>query len=122
MLFVQLARTPKRAVAADDDEALNRVLAQVRGGLSAALGFEKGQTAGGAQNGAATLDDVGDAARPHRFDVAFDKTLVAAVNGRHVHVFVDGGAHDRANGGVHAGRVAPAGEYGDMLHQLPSIA
>ena len=114
VLLVQCQRTAEAAVPADHDEAVDAVRPQPQGSLGAALRLVELVAAGRAQDGAATLDDVRHAAHAELLDVVVDQPLEAAVDARDAQAVVPGGAHHGADRGVHAGRVAAAGEHADV--------
>src|SRR5690625_5170951 len=80
LFLLEEARALEGAVAADDDERVHFVFTQARGGGGAALGRQEGVAAGGAEHGAAPLDDVGDGAGSDFGDVAVYEALIAAVD------------------------------------------
>ena len=104
----QNLRAHKRAVAADDDKPLYSVTAQVFDALSPALGCLELGAASGAQDCAAALNDVGNASQSHFHERAVDKSAVTALDAHDFHAARNAVTHRRANGRVHAGRVAAA--------------
>src|SRR5690625_6599238 len=104
LFLLEEARALQGAVAADDDERVHFVFPQARGRGGTAFGRQKGVAAGGAEHGAAPLDDVGDGAGPDFGDVAVDEPLVAAVDDRGLYSFIVCGPDDSPYGGVHARR------------------
>ena len=103
----------ERAVTADGDTGVDVVAAQVLGGLHAALGRHETHGAGGAQHGAAALDDVGDVAAFEAAEMPVDHPLVAPLDPVDVKLVPGGGPHDGAQGGVHAGGVTSGGKNGN---------
>ena len=109
----QLAGAAVGAVAADDHQRVDAQLTALgRALVLALLGLEL-QAAGGVQDGAAVLDDVGDAAQVHLVALAVQQAVVAALDADHPVPLVDAGADDRAHRRIHAGCVAAAGQYAD---------
>ena len=102
------------AVAADHDEPVDAARHQVRGGAAAAGPVAELGRPRRAQHGAATGEDVADVVPPHAADpvTAVDEALVALEHGVDLGTVVQGAAHDRPDGRIHALRVAPAGEHG----------
>src|SRR5690606_4217199 len=119
VLLRQGQRPAEAAVAADHDQALDAAAPQHGGGLRPARRVEELLGARRAEDRAAALDDVRDVPGVQLDDVVLDEALVPAVDARDAGAVVDRRADDGADGGVHAGRVAPAGEYGDVLHGRP---
>ncbi|BBN95272.1 hypothetical protein DEGR_20050 [Deinococcus grandis] len=70
MFLLQEVRAVEAAVAADDDQGVHVVGAQVPGAAGAAFGGAPGVAAGREQDGAAALEGVGDVARPEGDEVA----------------------------------------------------
>src|SRR5690606_15688015 len=105
------------AVAAYDDQPLDAAPAQHLGGARATFGLHERLAARGAQDGAAALDDVRHAARAELREVALDQPLVAAEDACHRDAVMRRGSDDGADGRVHAGSVAAAGEHADVSHR-----
>src|SRR5690606_4748266 len=116
LLAFESQGAPEAAVPADDHQAVDAAPGQDLSAAGATGWLEEPLAAGGAQDSAAALDDVGDAARAQLDDVVVDQALVATVDARDSDAVMDGGAHHSSDGGVHARRVAAAGQYPDMGH------
>ena len=108
----------KAPITADHDKPVDSVRAHAVGGGGADQGIEELRATRSTDDRAATLDDV-----PHSPVVQFGE-LPRNVAGKPVDVPrnrdppADGGADNRSDGGVHPGRIAPAGEDSEALHPL----
>jgi hypothetical protein len=111
-----------RAVAADDDQRVHAPLPQLAHRLAAAGVRLELRAAGAAQHRAAALNDAAHVAGAHGREVAGDKAREAVANAQHVPTVLDPRAHHGANGGVHAGGIAPAGQNGDASHSSVHLA
>ena len=106
---MQRQRTRLRAVSADDHERGDIVLLQRHHGLVAsAVGLQR-LIARGAEFRAAELNDAADIAPAHGPKVAISQSFVAIVHAHHFKPARHGAADDGAYGGIHAGRISPAG-------------
>src|SRR5579859_344099 len=93
----------------------------MEGGLQPALAGAEGGAAGGADDRSALLHDAahvvpGHAAQP--VVVAIDHALVALVDGEDCHAVAERGAHHRPQRGVHARRVAAAGQHTNCTNRI----
>ena len=109
----QVGRAVERAVAADDDKAVDLVSVQHGGGLQHSLFGGEFLTAGGLQDRAAGLDDVGDGTPVHLENIIFIDALISSADAQHLRALREGTAHHGAHAGIHAGGVAPAGQNGN---------
>ena len=89
------------AVPSDHHQGVDAEFLDVLEGLGAPLRGAELVAAGGLEDGTAALDGVADAGAGELLDVAHDQTLPAAVDAEHAPAFVDGGAGDGADGGIH---------------------
>ena len=115
-LALHQVRPAVGAVAAADHQALDAVRAQVLVTFLAdgGIGGEFRQ-AGRAQHRAAAVDDVADIARQELLDLVLHQAQVPVADAEDLHVKVQRRAHHRADGRVHAGRVAAGGQNRDLL-------
>ena len=114
--FGQILRTAERAVAADGHQAVQPQ--QLTGGvglLLALLGAEL-VAAGAVEDRAAPVDDPADAGVVHLQNVAGDQALIAAADSHALDAPGQRTADHGADTGVHARRVAAAGQYADTFH------
>ncbi|OPZ85445.1 MAG: hypothetical protein BWY76_01411 [bacterium ADurb.Bin429] len=105
-----------RAVAADDHQPLNAGGAQVIHRLLKAFRRAEGLTTRAVQDGAALIDDARDGRCVHKGEIALDQALITVADADHLHPRADARADDGADGGIHAGGIAPAGEHCDTFH------
>jgi hypothetical protein len=103
-------------VAADYHKPLDACLFKLARGPGAAFGRHEHGTARRPQHGAAMMDNAAYGARGQRFNLAVNQALIPATNAKNLHIRRNGGANNGAYGGVHAGRVASAGENRDFFH------
>src|SRR5512138_2032118 len=114
--FAQRVSASLRAVASDHDErvyVLRVKLLECR-----ALPFVglEGLAATRAEHRAALLDDPADIARTERDEVAGDQPGVAVQDAEHLVALKYAGSDHRADGGIHAGCIAPARHHCHALH------
>ena len=83
----------------------------------AALFPELGGT-GAAQKCATDLDDSAHIAGGQLTELAVNQTLPAVAHPEHGHPLIEGASRDRANGGIHTGGIATAGEDRDLFHGI----
>ena len=109
---------PEGAVAADGHDAVQtQKLAGGGSPLLACLGAEF-VAAGGVEDGAASIDDMGDGAGVHTDDIAVDKAVVAAADADALDAAVQAVADYGADGGVHTRGVTAAGEDANAFHRM----
>src|SRR5579872_2247180 len=111
----------KRAVAADDHEAVDAQLFEVRVCFLTALGFKKFLATGGFQDRPAALDDIGHASRVHGDDIVLDHATVTAHDPKYLHSKINTTTNNGTDGGIHPRSVAAGGEYanfGDFVFHL----
>src|SRR5690606_17833238 len=117
--LVQLVAAGLRAVAADDDQAIDRPLGELADGLAPPSLLTKLLGPGAAQHRARLLDDAAHVPVGQPLHLPVDqagKAVAHAVN------FKPGGyprPHDGANGCVHPWRVTAAGQDRNAFHQRP---
>ena len=114
--FGQILRAAERAVAADRHQTLQTD--ELAGGVCLLLPLLRAEfvTTGGIEHGAAAVDDAADAGVVHLHDVAGNKTLPAAADAHALNAPCVGTAYHGADAGVHARRVAAAGQHTDAFH------
>ena len=95
-----------RAVAADDDEAVDAAFAQDSAPFCWPSGVMKLLAARGLQNGASALDDVADAAKIHLANVVIKQALIAALYAEYFQSVKQRAADDGADRGVHPLRIS----------------
>ncbi len=121
----QLTGTTVGAVAADDDQRINAEFAALGRTLVLALFGLELQAAGGVQDGAAGLDDVGNTAQVHFKALAVQQAVVAALNADHPISLVQTGTNHSAHCSIHAGGVAAAGQdtnrFDLLFHKRDSL-
>ena len=102
-------------VAADDDEAVDAVLQEVAGGGQLAVALAELGGAGGADEGAAAVEDRSDRVPLERVDAVApgDGADPALHDGVGLGAHAQGGAHDGAHGRVHALGITAGGEDPD---------
>ena len=112
----QILRAAERAVAADGHQPVQTD--ELAGGVGLFLPLVGAEliTAGAVQNGAAPVDDAADAGVVHLQDVAGDQPLPAPADTHALDAPRVGAAHHGADTGVHARRVAAAGQHADAFH------
>src|SRR5215218_1629839 len=112
------------AVAADHDQPVDAPLHEVVGGPAPALALAERHRAGGADHGAAAVQDVADVVPGHRADAVapVDQALVALVDGEDLRAVVERGPDHGPDGRVHARGVAAAGQHGQPWARLPHLA
>ena len=117
-LVVEDLGAAQGAVAADHHQPLEAALQRVADHLVAPLRRAHRLGAGGAEDRPARLEDAADVVPAERPDhlPAVDQPLVALVDPEDLHAPVERDAHHRAQGRVHPGRVAAAGEDADPSH------
>jgi len=102
-----------RAVPAEDDEAVNLILFEdVQSLPSPILGLEVVATCA-AEYRPAALNNPSHVSRAERRQLARDEARIAAADAVDFPPQTEARPHDRPNCGVHAGRVAPAGQHRD---------
>ena len=105
-----------------NNQALQAQRAHVVKRLLAVFLEQEFLAAGGHQKGAAAVNDAADAAAGEDFVVVHvvlvlhQQAVVAALEAHNGHIQVGGGTHHGADGRVHAGRVAAAGQNADSFH------
>ena len=108
----------ERTVAADDNDRVDAQLLAHFGALFLALlGLELKAT-GGIKNGAAAVDDLGNAPQVHLIGLTVQQTVESALDSDHPHAVAQGGTHNGAHSSVHTRRVAAAGKYANRLDFL----
>ncbi len=105
----------QRAVAADNDEGVDFVAAQVVVGELATFGGLEFLASGRLQNRSAAVYDVRDVLGLEFLDFIGDEAAVAAVDSFDFESAVDGRARDGADCGVHSGGVASGGQDADTF-------
>ena len=105
----------ERAVPADDDEAVDVAFLDGLVRLLSSFRGEEAWAACGLDDGAAVFDDVADGGGGEWFHVVVDEAFVAAFDAVDGVSEIQRGADDGAQGCVHAGGVAAAGEDTDGL-------
>ena len=115
-LGAELVGPAEAAVAADDHERVDVALDEVASRPPPAVAGPEVRAAGGAEDGPAQVQDPADVGRGHRADAvtAIDEALQALVDGEHLEPGGEAAADDRPHRRVHAGRVAAAGEDGEL--------
>ena len=111
----QRQRAGLRAVAADDHQPVDA--ARARG-----CSRPRARTASSLNSGSRALprnvpprcQDAADVAGAERLDLPLDQAGVAVADAEHLPALVEAGADDGADGGVHAGRIAAAGQHSDL--------
>jgi hypothetical protein len=130
-LLAEQVGAGEAAVAADHDEPVDAPVDQVADGPAAAVAGAEVRRPGGADEGAAALQDAADIGGLEAADevAALDEALVALEHGVHVDPVVQRGADDRADGRVHPTGITAAGEHRDaggrrrpVTHGSPSVA
>ena len=111
----ELLRAHVGAVAPDDDEALDAALVEDFHGLSADRLLLELREAGGAEDRAPAVDDVGHRLPFEPLDPPLDEAAVAVVDAVHLEPVGKARPHHGADGAVHAGRVAARGQDADSL-------
>ena len=110
------------AVAADADQSLDAQIVQIAHGQLLNLQIVEVHAARGAQEGAAAVDFVRDAARGQNFKIvvlvraAHEHAVVAALEAHHRHVVMQRCANHRADGRVHARSISAGGQNTNSLH------
>ena len=102
----KVRRAREAAVAADDDEAFDIVLLELLHRRLAPFIRMEPLGAPRAEECAASLDEVADAARRKLLDVSVQKSRIAAINAENPHAFGYRRAHDGACRRIHARAVA----------------
>ena len=114
----QRAGTAVGAIAADNDQRINAQLAALFSALILTfLGLEL-QAACRIQNGAASRDDVRNAAQVHFKALAVQQAIVAALNADHTEALVQAGAYHSAHSSVHAGSITTACKHANRFDLL----
>ena len=107
------------------NEQVNAELAALGSTLVLALFGLELQAAGGVQDGAAGLDDVGNTAQVHFKALAVQQAVVAALNADHPKSLVQAGTNHSAHCSIHAGSVAAAGQdtnrFDLLFHKRDSL-
>ena len=111
----QILRAPERTVAADGHQTVQPQQLAGVGRLLLALPGAELVAPGAVQDGAAPVDDAADAGVVHLHKVPGDQTGIAPADAHALDAPGQGAAHHRADAGVHARRVAAAGQYADTL-------
>lgn len=111
-------RAAERPVAADDDKPLDPVSGQRIHRLLLPLAGEHFQTARRPEHGAAPLHDIGDAAHLHGHEIVLNQPRITALDTVDLQAEIDGRPDHRADGRIHAGRVAAARQQADSFHNL----
>ena len=109
---------PEGAVAADGHDAVQPKQLAGGGGPLLPLGGAEFVAAGGIENGAAAVDDMGDSAGVHPQDVAVDEAVVSPADADALNAPVQAAADYGADGCVHTRGVAAAGENADALDRM----
>ena len=109
----QLQRAAEGAVASDGDDTVQPQHLAGVDRFQAALLAHKVLAAGGIKDGAAAGENVTDAGALELDKVTGDQALPAAANADALDAAVQRGTNHRAHSGVHARRVAPAGQHAD---------
>jgi len=115
-------RAALRAVAADHHQRLDAARRELRASAVAGRLLAELRRARAAQHRAAPLDDAADIARGERRERVGEQPGVAVGDAEHLPAARERRARDRADRGVHAGRVAAAGEHRDARHGCSSRA
>ncbi len=112
----ELVQARQRAVPADHHQPVDALLQQVAGGAPASLPLAEVLAAEGADDGAAPVQDAAHVRPGELTDAvaAVDHALEALVDRRDPGTPAQRGADDRADGGIHALRVAAAGEDAEV--------
>ena len=120
-VLMQILYAAEGAVAAYDDEVVHSALGEVfRRFLLHAYLLELVRPAR-AEDGAAGVDAVGNAAVLHLEDVVVHEPDIAVAHAVDFVTLVHGGTHRGTDAGVHAGGIAAAGQDGEFLAVFRSI-
>ena len=108
------------AVTSDDDEVIDALLDEVLRRLQASFAGAEFVASRGADDGPTLLHDAADCVPVHFLEVvaAVHQPAVALADGHHLDAEIEGRAHCRADGGIHAGRITTAGENGQSFRSL----
>ena len=114
----QCAGTTVGTVTANDDQCINAQLTALLSALILTfLGLEL-QAACRIQNGAASRDDVRNAAQVHFKALAVQQAIVAALNADHTEALVQACTDNGANCSIHTRSVAAAGQHTNRFDLL----
>ena len=103
------------AVAADDDDAVDAVLAADVRRFGLDLGLLELKASGRAEDGAAALDDIGHVHGLHLEDLLVEQALVASHDALDLDSVGQCFTHHRTDGGIHSGSVSAAGQHADCI-------
>ena len=92
------------------------MLAKVFDAFCSALGSLELWATRGTQYRAAAMNNVGNAPESQFDKVILDKSGIAALDAHNFHTAGNAVTYSRANGRIHAGRVAAASQYCDFFH------
>ena len=112
-LLGQLHQTAERAVAADGDDPVQPQQLAGRCGLFLALQRAEFVAAGSVEHGAAAVDDMRNVVILQDGKISVDQAVVAAADADALNAHIRAGADDRADGRVHAGRIAAGSQHTD---------
>ena len=119
VLFAQAFGAAERTVSADDDETFDPTVVQGLNCLFLPFHRIHFHTAGGAENGASALNDIGNAAHFHGYHVIVDQAGISLTNAKDLHSEIFCSSDDRPDTGVHSGGIAAACQDTDPLHNNP---
>ena len=110
---LQQMRARERTVAADDDQAIDAFATENIGGFTPDRLLVKRKAAISLEDRAAALDDIGDRRAAQRLNLPFKQTAVALLHAVNFAAMRESEADHGPDRGVHAGRIAAAGENRD---------
>ena len=107
-LVAELGSTTETAVAADDNQTLNAVLFHVLISLHTALWSHETLAAGSTQEGTATLENIGNAARSKLLQVLVQQATISIIDTEYLATFIQYGTNYGTGCCIHARAVATA--------------
>ncbi len=114
---MQSARAAKRAVAADDNKAVDFVLGQDFERLALALFLDEFRAAAGLQKSAGIADASRDDVVVEVHELVVEQPLVTVADADDVEALVEARAGDGPDGRIHAGGIAAGSEDCYALHK-----
>src|ERR1700716_1887605 len=104
----------KGAIPAYDYQSIDAQIVEIGVCLFPALVLEELLAAGGLENGAATLDDIGDTPGVHGNDIVFDHAGIAAHDAKYLQSIINTSTNNGTDGCIHPRSIAAGGEYANF--------
>src|SRR6185437_3146235 len=113
-LFAEFMGAPEGTVAADDHQAIDTQFFEVGVGLFPAFVFKEFLTPCSFEYCSAALDDIGDAAAVHRYDIVFDHSAITPHDPKYLQSIINTGTNNGTDGCIHSRSITAGSEYANF--------